>query len=353
MPSAFSIAIGSGVGLALAAAAGASLAGRSLERRWRSQHDPIGPGGMSLPRGERMVVTTDDGAELAAMVCEPAGPTRSTVPTGSSGSAGSAGAIEPAAATTATDPPTVVLVHGWTCTRRVWGPVARRLVETGHRVVMYDLRGHGESTFGDSPAPVAVSRFGEDVAAVLEQLDVRDAVLAGHSMGGFSVMAFACDHPEILRDRVRGLALVATAAHGLGAGSRTPFVTRVLGSKVPTWALGRPRMGLVLLRNVVGRQPCYAHVAATRDMFVATPPHVTAACFACFAPMDLRTDLAKVDVPSAVLVGSQDMLTPVALSRAIVAAVPSARFDLLPDAGHMLPLETPDEVAAAITQLAV
>jgi pimeloyl-ACP methyl ester carboxylesterase len=324
MPSAFSIAIGSGVGLALAAAAGASLAGRSLERRWRSQHDPIGPGGMSLPRGERMVVTTDDGAELAAMVCEPTGPTRSTV----------------------------VLVHGWTCTRRVWGPVARRLVETGHRVVMYDLRGHGESTFGDSPAPVAVSRFGEDVAAVLEQLDVRDAVLAGHSMGGFSVMAFACDHPEILRDRVRGLALVATAAHGLGAGSRTPFVTRVLGSKVPTWALGRPRMGLVLLRNVVGRQPCYAHVAATRDMFVATPPHVTAACFACFAPMDLRTDLAKVDVPSAVLVGSQDMLTPVALSRAIVAALPSARFDLLPDAGHMLPLETPDEVAAAITQLA-
>jgi pimeloyl-ACP methyl ester carboxylesterase len=331
MPSAFSIAIGSGVVLALAAAGGASLAGRSLERRWRSQHDPIGPGGMSLPRGERMVVTTDDGAELAAMVCEPTGP----------------------AAAAAPDPPTVVLVHGWTCARRVWGPVARRLVETGHRVVMYDLRGHGESTFGDSPAPAAVSRFGEDLAAVLEQLDVRDAVLAGHSMGGFSVMAFACDHPEILRDRVRGLALVATAAHGLGAGSRTPFVTRVLGSKGPTWALGRPRLGLVLLRNVVGRQPCYAHVAMTRDMFVATPPHVTAACFACFAPMDLRTALAKVDVPSAVLVGSHDMLTPVALSRAIVAALPSARFDLLPDAGHMLPLETPDEVAAAITQLAV
>lgn len=343
MRSGFAIAMGSGLGLALTAGC-ASLAGRSLERRWRSQPDPIGPEGMSLPRGEAVMVTTDDGAELSALVCDPTGP--------------AAGGAEP---------PTVVLVHGWTCSRVVWAPVARRLVESGHRVVMYDLRGHGESTFGPRPAtPVAagagasadggtgmtVSRFGADVAAVLEQLDIRDAVLAGHSMGGFSVMAFASEHPELLRDRVRGLVLVATAAHGLGAGARTPFVTRVLGTGVPSRLLGRPRLGLLLLRNVVGRQPVYAHVALTRDMFVATPPHVTAACFACFAPMDLRAALAKVDLPSVVMVGSHDMLTPVALSRAIVAALPSARFELLPDAGHMLPLETPDEIAATITELA-
>lgn len=387
MRSGFAIAMGSGLGLALTAGC-ASLAGRSLERRWRSQPDPIGPEGMSLPRGEAVMVTTDDGAELSALVCDPTGP--------------AAGGAEP---------PTVVLVHGWTCSRVVWAPVARRLVESGHRVVMYDLRGHGESTFGPRPAPataalgaappnpsppaaprtdsgagkamtgaaidpgpgtaaagagadpgagasadggtgMTVSRFGADVAAVLEQLDIRDAVLAGHSMGGFSVMAFASEHPELLRDRVRGLVLVATAAHGLGAGARTPFVTRVLGTGVPSRLLGRPRLGLLLLRNVVGRQPVYAHVALTRDMFVATPPHVTAACFACFAPMDLRAALAKVDLPSVVMVGSHDMLTPVALSRAIVAALPSARFELLPDAGHMLPLETPDEIAATITELA-
>lgn len=366
--SAVSLTVGSGMGVALTAVASA-VAGRTIERRWRSREDPIGPLGLTPPTGERVVVRTDDGAQLAALVCDPP-------------------------ATSGPDgPTTVVLAHGWTGSRLVWAPVARRLVETGHRVVMYDQRGHGESTFGSSaaggndptPGPLAVgaapasfaepttaptpaaapsqapigttaemtvSRFGADVATVLEQLDVRDAVLAGHSMGGFSIMAFACDHPEVLRDRVRGLALVATAAHGLGAGSMTPFVTRVFGSRIPVRAVGRPRLGLLLLRNVVGREPCYSHVAATRDLFVATPPHVTAACFACFAHMDLRAPLAGVDLPSVVMVGECDNLTPVSLSEALVASLPDARFDLLPGAGHMLPLETPDQVAATIAELA-
>lgn len=60
-------------------------------------------------------------------------------------------------------------------------PVAHRLLDAGHRVVLYDQRGHGESSLGR--APVTVERLGEDLAAVLKHLDVRDAVLAGHSMG--------------------------------------------------------------------------------------------------------------------------------------------------------------------------
>jgi non-heme chloroperoxidase len=282
-----------------------------------------------------------------------------------------------------------VLSHCWTGTRLMWAPVARRLVDAGHRVVLYDQRGHGESTFGADDVPIdadadadadaqvdagspsasspssvrlaestrpslTLSRFGDDLATVLAHVDARSAVVAGHSMGGFATMAFACQHPDELTRRVRGLVLVSTAAHGLGAGLFTELACRLLGSGLPARALERRHVGLFIMRGIVGgRRPCYRHLAVSRDLFLATRPEVTAACFAAFADMDLRSALAAVEVPSTVMIGSRDTLTPPSLSQAIVGALPSARLDLVEDAGHLLPLEAPDEVAAAITDLAV
>lgn len=330
------------------------LIGRVREQRWRAQPDPVGPEGLALPPGDEHVVETDDGAELAVTVCPPA-------PAGN-------GDDDP------TRRPTVVLSHCWTGDRRVWAPVARRLVAMGHRVVLYDQRGHGESTFGaDDPverlperaaeaddtddvrraAELTVGRFGADLAEVLTRVDARDAVVAGHSMGGFSTMAFASGHPEVLRERVRGLVLVSTAAHRLGVGPLTPLVARLMASRLPALVVGRPHLGLVLVRRIVGgRRPCYDHLAVTRDLFLATRPEVTAACLACFAEMDLRAGLAEVEVPTTVMVGSHDTLTPPSLGRAIARALPAARLDVLDGLGHMLPLEAPDAVAAAIAELA-
>jgi pimeloyl-ACP methyl ester carboxylesterase len=74
-------------------------------------------------------------------------------------------------------------------------------------------------------------------------------------------------------------------------------------------------------------------------MFVATPPQVRVDCFNGFGTMDLRAPLADVDLPAVVLVGRRDRLTPPRLGRAVAAAIPGARFEVLPGAGHMLPLE--------------
>jgi pimeloyl-ACP methyl ester carboxylesterase len=324
---AFGVTVRGGVAL-VAASAAATVLGRSAERQWRAQPDPVGPQGLALPPGDPEVVVTDDGARLAVTICPPG-----------DGSQPGGGA-----------PPTVVLSHCWTGSRLMWAPVTQRLVDAGHRVVLYDQRGHGESTFG---AAVTLSRFGDDLAAVLDHVDARDVVVAGHSMGGFAAMAFACAHRERLAARVRGLVLVSTAAHGLGAGRLTGAARRLLASGLPAWTLRRRHLGLHVMRGVVGgRLPCYGHLAASRDLFLATPPDVTAACFACFADMDLREELATVDVPSVVMIGAHDPLTPPPLSHAIVDALPSARLDVLEDAGHLLPLEAPDRVAAAIAELA-
>jgi non-heme chloroperoxidase len=292
------------------------------ERTVTSRPAPVRPDSdLSLPDGAELVVTTDDGAELAVT------------------DAGTPGG----------DLPPVVLPHCWTGSRAVWVPVARRLLAAGHRVVLYDQRGHGASTVGRQP--VSIARLGDDLAAVLARLDVRDAVLAGHSMGGMTVMAFACDHPEVVRERVRGLALVATAAHGLATRGRERFWRVVLWRDLVDRAMTRPGLGRLLVRGTFGADPRHAHVEATRALFVATRSDVRRQCVEAIGEMDLRAALRAVDVPVVVVLGTRDTMIVNSLTRTIAEHVAGAAVVELPRAGHMLPFERPDEVVAAVRRL--
>jgi pimeloyl-ACP methyl ester carboxylesterase len=276
-------------------------------------------GELALPPGTDAVVTADDGARLAVTVTGP--------PPGDG-------------------PAPVVLAHCWTGSRAVWAPVARRLAAAGHRVVLYDQRGHGASSVGADP--ISVDRLGDDLARVVEHFDLRDVVLAGHSMGGMSVMACACRHPVLAQERDRSLVLVATAAHGLAGGGRDRFWRMVLWRVWINRLMAHPRLGRAFVRRSFGRAPTKAHVEATRARFVAVPPGVRRDCAVAMAEMDLRDPLRQVDTPAVVVLGRQDHLIVNRLTRAIVDHVPGARLVELPHAGHMLPLERPDEVAAAI-----
>ena len=298
---------------------------------------------LALPAGQDVVVTTDDGARLAVTVADPpaADPDPGDDPPDAQAAAGSAGPG---------DQPTVVLPHCWTGSRAVWVPVARRLLAAGHRVVLYDQRGHGASTAGRDR--ITVGRLGADLATVLDRLDLRDVVLAGHSMGGMTVMGFACGHPDARRDRVRSIALVATAAHGLAAGGRDRFWRIVLWRDLVDRLMGWPPLGRILVRGVFGADPRRAHVEATRELFVSTPAAVRLACVEAMGEMDLRAGLAAVDVPAVVVLGRRDTLIVNRLTRAIVDHVQGAGLVELPGAGHMLPFERPDEVTAAIRRMA-
>lgn len=334
------------VAVGVAAALGA-LAGWALDRRWLTDddrdddhdedHDVSTDGagggpGLTLPGGEEHVVVTDDGAELAVTVLRPDGARRVGFRRRRS---------RPAA---------VVLVHGWTNTRTVWAPVVRRLLAAGHPVIAYDQRGHGASTFG--PEAPTVHRLGDDLAAVLVRFDVHGAVLVGHSMGGFGVLAWAVDHHDELHDRARGLALVGTAAHGVGFGSLDRLASKVVGGRALSWALARPQLGLLLVRGAVGRDPRRNDLAITRELFLSTKPAVRAACYLLCTQMDLRAGLPSIDVPTVVLSGGRDSVTPARRGRTIADLVPGARFELFPDAGHLLLLEEVDAVVDAVRRLA-
>lgn len=246
---------------------------------------------------------------------------------------------------------TAVLPHCWGCSHEIWLPVARRLHAEGHRVVLYDQRGHGASTRGT--APLSADTLAHDLALVLEALDVRDAVLAGHSMGGMTIMALAGQHSEVLHERARATVLVATAATGIGTRSAqgTQASRALMASALTTRAL-RTRNGHVLVRSVFGIEPERAHLDLTRRLFADCDATVRGDLWASFADLDLRAGIATMRLPTTVMVGSRDGLTLPAKAEQIASGVPGARLVTLPDRGHMLPLEDPDAVVVEIVAAA-
>ncbi len=126
--------------------------------------------------------------------------------------------------------PPIVLSHGVTLSVQTWSKQIRALADAGFRVIAFDHRGHGSSTLGDDLH--GLDQLGADVRSVVEGLDLTDAVIVGHSMGGMATQVFCLDHPEVARERVAGIVLLSTL-------SRSPFAANGRMAKVSTWVAER------------------------------------------------------------------------------------------------------------------
>jgi pimeloyl-ACP methyl ester carboxylesterase len=240
------------------------------------------------------------------------------------------------------DGPPVVFCHGVTLSSRVWAKQFQSFPAAGFRAVAFDSRGHGESV-------------ADDLRSVLEGLDLRDAVLVGHSMGGMAVQAFAIRHPDVLHERVRGLVLQSTASHNLVSDARRVRETLERLSRLgpDLTAVMRPRnLGFLLARIGFGDDPHPSHVEATREMLAACSRDTTRAAGTALLSLDLTEGLPSIDVPTLVLVGTADALTPPRDSRRIADLIPGARLVEFPGAGHMLMYERTEAVDALIMEFA-
>ena len=257
---------------------------------------------------------------------------------------------------------TVVLAHGWTETLMLWGPVIRILTQDGVRVVAYDLRGHGDS----SPAEAhdySLERFGEDVQAVLETAACAGgrAVVAGHSLGAMSIAAWAGSHEASAH--ARAAALINTGlgdlltGHLLFGEAAKRLNSRVagrvlLGSRAPLPAFSSPLSHALIRHAAFGPTAGTGQVAFYERMLMDTSPDARAAAGVAISDMDLRDAVARLDVPTLVVAGDRDRLTPPDHSRRIADALPQpAGLLVLSETGHMSPLERPAEISAALGEL--
>jgi pimeloyl-ACP methyl ester carboxylesterase len=267
-------------------------------------------------------------------------------------------------------PLTVVLLHGWTLDRRLWRHQIRDLPQRlggGVRVLAVDLRGHGRSGLGGRHA-TTLRQLADDLRAVLLRCAPDGpVVLAGHSLGGMAILEYAHLHPDEFAHRVAGVMLVSTSAEGH---THTSYgLHPLLGRLVRRLEVG----GAALLAR---GGPWRPH----RQIMPALTPAVRWLVFGERAEMDaIRLTLAMVScaslrsiggfrpsisrmnripalralaaVPVTVLVGSRDRLTPPKCTDAIAGALPHAERHVFEGCGHMLPLECPEQVTGALTDI--
>ncbi|MFI6288518.1 alpha/beta fold hydrolase [Streptomyces sp. NPDC051018] len=254
------------------------------------------------------------------------------------------------------DAPTVVLVHGWTCSTRFWSAQLRDLAAE-FRVVVYDQRGHGRTP----AAPVGTELLADDLEAVLRATLApgRKAVLAGHSMGAMALMA-ASGRPAFT-EHAAAVLLCSTGGSHLVEESRVvplrhgPLRTRltgsVLGSRAPLGPV-TPLSRRILKYATMAPGSTRAQVAECARIVHACPRPVRVAWSRVLAGLDLRSGVRELRVPAIVVTGLADRLTPPVHARRIAATLPDCRALVeLPGTGHMTPVEAPGVINAEIRRL--
>jgi len=265
-------------------------------------------------------------------------------------------------------PLTVLLAHCWTADLEDWRYQVRDLLSRyGHgiRIVTWDHRGHGRS--GCAPiADCTIERLADDMGRVVDAYAASGPlVLAGHSIGGMTLMALAEQRPDIV-DRARGALFVATSCGDLGSVTLgLPETGQLLKAQIPRMLAVRARL---LSRSHRRRTPTierwvvqrflFGHPLRARDaglvvdQLISCSPATMRGFYEDCLLHDRGKALAAYSaIPTRVLVGDRDLLTPVAHARAIASAVGTAGLVIAPGAGHMLPLERDELVSSELCTL--
>jgi pimeloyl-ACP methyl ester carboxylesterase len=355
--------VGAAVGvLAAGAAAGVAVervtVGRGMRRKARLALDATGPYG-SL-RGMPGQAVADDGTSLYYEVDEVEpdgnGPRKRRL----------FGRKAPA-------PMTVVFSHGYCLNQDSWH-FQRAALRGVVRTVHWDQRSHGRSDRGHAQLqgePVTIDQLGRDLKAVIDAAAPEGPlVLVGHSMGGMTVMALGDQFPEVVRERVVGVAFVGTSCGKLGevnfglpvAGVNAvrrvlPGVLRALGSQAELVEKGRRATadlftGLIKRYSFGSRDVDPAVSRFAERLIEGTPIDVVAEFYPAFTEHDKAEALQIfAEVPVLVLAGDRDLVTPSTHSEEIAELLPEAELVVVPDGGHLVMLEHPEAVMDRLAEL--
>jgi pimeloyl-ACP methyl ester carboxylesterase len=222
--------------------------------------------------------------------------------------------------------PPLILIHGAGGFHLSWPPHLRRL--RGRTVYALDLNGHGKSA-GDGRS--TVDEHVRDVLRFMETVGVQSACLAGHSMGGAIAISIAIHHPG----RVDSLVLVST-------GAKLRVAPAMLDASAQPDLF--PQAVEVVIENSFSPHVDLRVRELTKQRMLSIPPQTLHADLLACDAFDMLDSLPCISAPTLILCGSEDLMTPPKYSQSLRDRIPGAKLELIPDAGHMLMLEKPDEV---------
>ena len=224
----------------------------------------------------------------------------------------------------------LVLVHGAGGSYLHWPSEIRRL--SGEHTLAIDLPGHGESR-GDGEE--TIDAYASDVLGFMDELSIPRAVITGHSMGSAIALRLSLDYPE----RVHALILI-------GAGAKLRVHPKLI--QCCTSENTYPEAVSLVIEWSFSPQADQRLVELAGDRMVGTPHMVVHKDFLACKAFDDRERLNEIQQPALIICGSEDKMTPVRFSHFLIDVLPDARLEIIPDAGHMVMLEQPANVAALI-----
>jgi pimeloyl-ACP methyl ester carboxylesterase len=227
----------------------------------------------------------------------------------------------------------IVFSHGWTCDRTVWDSQVDLLSKT-HKVITYDQRGHGKSSKPEND--YSMDTLAMDLYGLLKGLKLDKVTLVGHSMGGFTALSFVRDHPEM----VSKLVLVDTSA-------RFSYPLRF-----QFWLLSHTnsyeKLNLKMI-DMLHADGCEPAKQRSLQRVRNTPKNVVLTCSKEFLTnYDVRRSTPNIKVPTLILVGGIDKMTPVSYSRFLNHSIEGSQMTIVPGSRHMTMIDNAKEVNAAI-----
>ena len=238
----------------------------------------------------------------------------------------------------------LLLIHGFPLDQSLWAGQQSEL--SSHcRVLTPDLRGFGQSR--SSAAATSLAQAADDLAQLLDRLQINEPViLGGLSMGGYIAWSFWQQH----RTRLAGLVLCDTRAAAdppdVAAGRE-----RLAAQALQEGVAGAVQEMLPRLLSATTREAAADRVDSLRQVMESTLPATYAAAQRAMAQRpDMSAQLPEIDVPTLVICGQDDQITPPAEMRTMAAAIPGARYHEVPQAGHLAPWEQPQSVNAAVRE---
>ena len=232
--------------------------------------------------------------------------------------------------------PALLFLHAFPLGLGMWEPQVSAFASS-HQVIRFDARGFGGSPPGDGL--LTMERIADDAVGLLDHLDVSRAIVCGLSMGGYAAFALVRRHA----DRLKALVLADTRA---GADSDAARAARAAqADKVRKE--GSASIADAVLPKLVG-ETTHAQrpelVARLKETIAANPPRGIADALAGLAARaDSASTLREVRVPTLVVCGAEDVLTPVSESEALVRGIAGSQIQIIPGAGHLSSLENPEQ----------
>lgn len=237
--------------------------------------------------------------------------------------------------------PDLVLLHAAPSCHEMWLPVANALADR-FRITLPDLRAHGQSSTPEGPA--TMQQHSDDLFRLCRHLGIKRAAFAGVSIGGYALFEFWRSH----REQVSALVLCDTkasadSAEGKLAREKSAEEVNQTGPAAFVEKMLPKLLGATTQRN----RPDLVE-AARHTMRFVTARQITAAQLGMAERPDSTPTLATIDVPALVMVGEEDVITPVADARAIHQGIKGSELAVMAQAGHLAPFERPEETAALL-----